>query len=82
MDPTTDLGPLISKNAVAKAESHVLDAIERGATICTSQVPRQQQNEVGNFMSIAVLRDATDDMLIAAEETFGPVAAVFKVIKL
>jgi succinate-semialdehyde dehydrogenase / glutarate-semialdehyde dehydrogenase len=66
-------GPMIDDNAVAKIESHVADAIAKGATLVTGGKkfgPR--------FFEPTVLTNATSDMLCAREETFGPVAPVFR----
>ena len=71
----TDQGPLINAKAVEKAEKHVQDAKQHGGRIMTggSSCP-----EVGaNFYSPTVIRDANSSMMIAIEETFGPVAALF-----
>ncbi|MDR1989027.1 MAG: NAD-dependent succinate-semialdehyde dehydrogenase [Acidobacteriaceae bacterium] len=66
-------GPLIDAAAVEKVERHVADALAKGASLLRG-APRAN----GRFFSPAVLRDATPDMLIATEETFGPVAPLFK----
>jgi succinate-semialdehyde dehydrogenase/glutarate-semialdehyde dehydrogenase len=77
LDPSSDLGPLISKHAVAKATLHVSDALERGARSCdgTFSAPLSDQ---GNFMPPVVLCNVTDDMMVAQVETFGPVAAILQ----
>ena len=66
-------GPLIDDAAVAKVESHVADALAKGARVVVGG------NKVGDrFYTPTVLADVTGDMLCAKEETFGPVAPVFK----
>jgi succinate-semialdehyde dehydrogenase/glutarate-semialdehyde dehydrogenase len=75
-DDGARLGPLINARAVAKAEAHVQDALGKGATLLLggSRVP-----ELGvNFFAPTVLGDATSEMRIAHEETFGPVAPLFR----
>jgi succinate-semialdehyde dehydrogenase / glutarate-semialdehyde dehydrogenase len=68
-------GPLIDANALAKVEAHVADAQSRGARIVTGG----QRHELGGtFFQPTVLADVTRDMLVAREETFGPVAPVFR----
>jgi len=70
-----DVGPLISTAALDKVEAHVADALEHGATLATGG----RRHERGStFYEPTVLSGATDDMLIASEETFGPVAALFR----
>ncbi|SAL09136.1 NAD-dependent succinate-semialdehyde dehydrogenase [Caballeronia telluris] len=70
-----DQGPLINKPALAKVQKHVDDALEHGATVLTGGRPHSLG---GTFYEPTVLTDANEDMLIAQEETFGPVAACFR----
>ncbi|KYK54701.1 succinate semialdehyde dehydrogenase [Drechmeria coniospora] len=73
-DGTTH-GPLIHGRAVAKVEAHVKDAQSKGGKLL---IGGQKMPELGsNFFQPTVIRDATPDMAIATEETFGPVAALF-----
>ena len=66
-------GPLIDDAAIAKVESHVADALAKGARVVVGG------NKIGDrFYTPTVLADVTGDMLCAKEETFGPVAPVFK----
>ena len=66
-------GPLIDDAAIAKVESHVADALAKGARVVVGG------NKVGErFYTPTVLADVTSDMLCAKEETFGPVAPVFR----
>ncbi|KAF1816837.1 succinate-semialdehyde dehydrogenase mitochondrial precursor [Eremomyces bilateralis CBS 781.70] len=68
-------GPLIHDRAVSKAESHVQDALSQGATV---MIGGQKLPDLGsNFFQPTVLRDMKPDMLLAHEETFGPVAGLF-----
>jgi succinate-semialdehyde dehydrogenase/glutarate-semialdehyde dehydrogenase len=66
-------GPLIDDAAVAKVERHVADALAKGARVV---VGGQRQGE--RFYTPTVLADVTGNMLCAREETFGPVAPVFR----
>nr|WP_233472738.1 NAD-dependent succinate-semialdehyde dehydrogenase [Cupriavidus respiraculi] len=70
-------GPLIDDQAVDKVQRHIDDAITRGARLVTGgkRVPGLGTDR---FIAPTVLADATPEMLIAREETFGPVAAVFR----
>jgi succinate-semialdehyde dehydrogenase/glutarate-semialdehyde dehydrogenase len=68
-------GPLIDANALAKVEAHVADAQSKGARIVTGG---QRHALGGTFFQPTVLANVTRDMLVAREETFGPVAPVFK----
>jgi len=68
-------GPLINEAAVAKVEEHIGDALAKGARIRTGG----KRHALGRtFFEPTVLTDATPDMLIAREETFGPVAPLFR----
>jgi len=66
-------GPLIDAQAIAKVESHVADALSKGAKVV---VGGQRIGE--RFYTPTVLSGVTSDMLCAREETFGPVAPVFR----
>ena len=66
-------GPMIDANAIAKIESHVADALAKGARLLVGG-----QRIGGQFFEPTVLADTTADMLCAREETFGPVAPVFR----
>ena len=69
-------GPLIDPQAVAKVEAHIADAVTRGGRVVTGG---RRHALGGTFFEPTVIADATPDMLCAGEETFGPVAPVFKV---
>jgi succinate-semialdehyde dehydrogenase/glutarate-semialdehyde dehydrogenase len=66
-------GPLIDDDAVAKVTQHIGDAKAKGATLVAGGNVIE-----GRFVEPTVLAGVTQDMLIAREETFGPVAAVLK----
>ena len=66
-------GPMIDDQAIAKIERHVADALAKGAKVLTGG---QRQGE--RFFEPTVLANARSDMLCAREETFGPVAPVFR----
>ncbi len=66
-------GPMIDANAIAKIESHVADALAKGARLLVGG-----HKIDGRFFEPTVLADTTADMLCAREETFGPVAPVFR----
>lgn len=68
-------GPLINEQALAKVEAHVEDAVGQGATIVTGG---KRHERGGTFYEPTVLTNATTKMLLTQEETFGPVAALFK----
>jgi succinate-semialdehyde dehydrogenase / glutarate-semialdehyde dehydrogenase len=72
--PGIDIGPLIDENAMTKVESHIADAIALGARVGTGGA----RHAAGRtFFTPTVLLDVTANMLIAREETFGPVAPLF-----
>ncbi|TCP53849.1 succinate semialdehyde dehydrogenase [Tumebacillus sp. BK434] len=68
------IGPLIDEHALAKVERHVQDALEKGATLLTGG---RREGDKGYFFQATVLNHATEEMQIATEETFGPVAPLF-----
>jgi succinate-semialdehyde dehydrogenase/glutarate-semialdehyde dehydrogenase len=68
-------GPLIDDAALAKVEQHVADALAKGARVV---VGGTRAGAGGRFYTPTVLADARGDMLCAREETFGPVAPVFR----
>ncbi len=68
-------GPMIDDAAVAKVEAHVADAVAKGAKVVVGG-SRSDQGE--RFYTPTVLSGVTSDMLCAKEETFGPVAPVFR----
>ena len=71
----TDQGPLIDDNAVKKVEEHLEDAVGRGARIMTGG---KRHVLGGNFFQPTVLADVTPEMKVSREETFGPVAPLFR----
>lgn len=70
-----DLGPLIDDRALAKVQEHVRDACQRGARVLQGGTLHPLG---GNFFEPTVLLDVTSDMAIAREETFGPIAPLFR----
>ena len=68
-------GPLINKAAVEKVEEHVADALKHGAKIVIGGKPSPLG---GNFYEPTVLAGVTPQMRVAREETFGPVAPLFR----
>ncbi|WP_068462539.1 NAD-dependent succinate-semialdehyde dehydrogenase [Hyphomicrobium sulfonivorans] len=69
------VGPLISSDAVRKVEQHVADAVAHGAKVVIGGKPAPIG---GNFFEPTVMTGCTTDMRIAHEETFGPVAPLFR----
>jgi succinate-semialdehyde dehydrogenase/glutarate-semialdehyde dehydrogenase len=74
-DEGVQQGPLINEAALAKVEAHVGDALANGGKILTGG---KRHPLGGTFFEPTVIRDATDEMRLAHEETFGPVAALFR----
>jgi succinate-semialdehyde dehydrogenase / glutarate-semialdehyde dehydrogenase len=74
-DEATEQGPLINDAAVRKVEEHIADAVARGARVT---VGGRAHERGGTFFEPTVVVGAAPDMQIASDETFGPVAAVFK----
>jgi len=72
----TDQGPLIDAKALAKVENHIADAKSKGAKVITGG---KRHALGGTFYEPTVLTDVSRDMILAREETFGPVAPLFRV---
>ena len=68
-------GPLIDKQAVDKVEEHVTDALKKGATVVTGG---KRHTLGGTFFEPTVLTNVTTDMMVTREETFGPVAPLYR----
>lgn len=71
-------GPLIHERAVSKVQQHVDDAVKHGAKVLVGGDALSADELGGNFFQPTVMRDMTDKMALAREETFGPVAGLFK----
>ena len=74
-EPEVLQGPLIDMDAVEKVEIHIVDALAKGAKLTTGG---QRHKLGGTFFEPTVLTEANVSMKIAREETFGPVAALFR----
>jgi succinate-semialdehyde dehydrogenase / glutarate-semialdehyde dehydrogenase len=71
----TEQGPLIDAKAVAKVEEHIADALAKGAKVLLGG---RRHALGGSFFEPTILTEVTPNMLLAREETFGPVAPLFK----
>jgi len=71
----TDQGPLINERALAKVEQHIEDALAQGATVLTGG---RRHALGGTFFEPTILTGATTSMKLASEETFGPLAPLFR----
>ena len=69
------LGPLIDENAVQKVEEHVQDAVAKGGRVIQGG---KRHSLGGTFFEATVVADVTKAMAVAREETFGPVAPLFR----
>ncbi|WP_420994880.1 NADP-dependent succinate-semialdehyde dehydrogenase [Cupriavidus sp. 30B13] len=75
MDDGVRIGPLIDGKAVAKVEEHIADALSKGARVLEGG----KRHALGqSFFEPTVLADVKPDMLVAREETFGPLAPLFR----
>jgi succinate-semialdehyde dehydrogenase/glutarate-semialdehyde dehydrogenase len=74
-DERSEQGPLIDDRALAKVQEHIADAVSRGADVVCGGRPHALG---GTFFEPTVLVGATPEMRLASEETFGPVAPVFR----
>ena len=75
MEPGVTQGPLINADAVAKVEAHIADALKRGARVVTGGARHPRG---GNFFTPTILADVSAGADIFREETFGPVAPLFR----
>jgi succinate-semialdehyde dehydrogenase/glutarate-semialdehyde dehydrogenase len=75
MEDGVNQGPLIDAQALKKVESHIADALAKGAKVVLGG---KRHALGGTFFEPTVLKDVTTDMLLAHEETFGPVAPLFR----
>jgi succinate-semialdehyde dehydrogenase/glutarate-semialdehyde dehydrogenase len=75
VQPGVVVGPLINQEGVAKAEEHIADAIAKGAKVAAGG---KRHALGGNFFEPTVLTDVSQDALIFSDETFGPVAPLFR----
>jgi succinate-semialdehyde dehydrogenase/glutarate-semialdehyde dehydrogenase len=71
-------GPLIDEAAVEKVEEHISDAVSKGARVLLGG---KRHSLGGTFFEPTVLADVTSEMKVAREETFGPVAPLFRFYK-
>lgn len=75
LEDGVDIGPMINSAAIAKIERHVADALDRGARVIAQSA---RLPAAGQYARPMLLGDATAEMLVANEETFGPVAPLFR----
>ncbi len=75
LEENIQIGPLINQSAIKKVEKHITDALEQGAElVCGGKMHALG----GSFFQPTLLKNCSATMLIAKEETFGPVAALFR----
>jgi succinate-semialdehyde dehydrogenase / glutarate-semialdehyde dehydrogenase len=75
LEPGANQGPLIDDKAVLKVEEHIADATKKGARVV---VGGKRHARGGRFFEPTVIVDVTSSMMVAREETFGPVAPLFR----
>lgn len=75
LESSTTQGPLIDTKAVAKVQEHIIDATSKGAKILSGGKPHSKGL---SFFEPTILTEVTKDMAVAREETFGPLAPLFK----
>ena len=74
-DPETLQGPLINEEAVRKMEAHIGDAVAKGARLVLGG---SRHRLGGSFFKPTILAEVTPDMIVTNEETFGPLAPVYR----
>ena len=75
LEEGTEAGPLINQEAVEKVQDHIKDVLDHGGAVVTGGAPHAKG---GTFFQPTVLTGVTQDMKVSTEETFGPVAPLFK----
>jgi len=75
LESGSQLGPLINAAAVSKIEEHIADATAKGGKVMTGGKPSSLG---GTFFEPTIITGATQEMLFSKEETFGPLAPLFK----
>ena len=75
LEDGVSLGPLINQEAITKVQEHIADATAKGGTVFYGGESHQGE---GFFMPPTIVTGATKDMAVATEETFGPLAPLFK----
>lgn len=75
LDSQTTQGPLVNEAAVNKVAEHVGDALEKGANV---EIGGNREKGPGYFFPPTVMSGAQPNMLVANDETFGPLAAIFE----
>ncbi|KAI1463042.1 aldehyde dehydrogenase [Daldinia caldariorum] len=80
LDKETQIGPVISKKSKETIESHIQDALSKGAKDATPENPTfSSLPQKGNFVKPTLLVDVNHSMTVMTEETFGPVISVMRV---
>ena len=72
----TDLGPLINADAIVKVQEHVADAKKKGAKVILGG--GEPAGGEGHFLPPTIITGVTQDMMVSQDETFGPLAPLFK----
>jgi succinate-semialdehyde dehydrogenase/glutarate-semialdehyde dehydrogenase len=75
LSETVEFGPLVNMDAVLKVEEHIADALAKGGTLLTGG---KRHALGGSFFEPTIITGVTQDMIVAQEETFGPMAPLFK----
>jgi succinate-semialdehyde dehydrogenase/glutarate-semialdehyde dehydrogenase len=76
LEEGTQLGPLINGDAIEKVQEHVSDATSKGAEVILGGGEAMQGE--GYFMAPTIITGVTQDMMVSKDETFGPLAPLFK----
>ncbi len=70
-----DTGPLVNMDAVTKVEEHIADVLSKGGKVVTGG---KRHSLGGSFFEPTIVTGVTQDMLVSQEETFGPLAPLFR----
>ncbi|KAK9459575.1 aldehyde dehydrogenase domain-containing protein [Lipomyces oligophaga] len=78
LSKTTTQGPLVNKGGVEKVKAHIKDAVSKGAKLETGGSVPSDVNPNGFFIAPSILSGVTTEMVVARDETFGPLAPIFQ----
>lgn len=76
LEEGTHLGPLINEDAILKVQEHVADAMAKGGELVMGGGDRL--DGAGHFLAPTIIKGVTRDMMVSQDETFGPLAPLFK----
>src|SRR5699024_2775773 len=77
LEEGVEIGPVIDQKAMKKVNEQIVDAVDKGGKVIHGGKEYEPKRDDGYFYEPTIVQHATEDMKIASEETFGPVAPIF-----